>query len=99
MFKSIKSFIILAVIRRSVERVRGAHLRVIAPGQYSFFRRNVAAVANVNNTVSNLTGPKFEPQTSYARNKRVTARPTGRYTRMLMKQKIFVYHGVTKRLK
>ena len=42
----IKSFIVLAVIRRSVKRVGGAHLRVIAPGQHSFFRKNVAAVAS-----------------------------------------------------
>ena len=39
----IKSFIILVVLRRSVKRVDGAHLRVIAPGQYSFLRRNIAA--------------------------------------------------------
>ena len=39
----IKSFIILAVLRRSVKRVDGAHLRVIAPGQHSFLRRNIAA--------------------------------------------------------
>ena len=39
----IKSFI-LAVFRRSVKRVGGAHLRVIGPGQHSFFRRYVAKV-------------------------------------------------------
>ena len=32
----------------------------------------------VGNTVSDLTGPRFEPQTSRLRNERVTARPTGR---------------------
>ena len=42
----IKSFIILAGLRRSVQRVGGAHLRVNAPGQHSSFRRNVAAVAS-----------------------------------------------------
>ena len=30
----------------------------------------------VGNTVSDLTGPKFEPQTSRSRDERVTARPT-----------------------
>ena len=30
---------------------------------------------NVGNTVSVLTGPRFEPQTSRSRDKRVTARP------------------------
>ena len=43
--KSNLSFI-LAVVRRSVKRVCGAHLRVTAPGQHSSFRRNVAAVAS-----------------------------------------------------
>ena len=33
----------------------------------------------VGNTVSDLTGPRFEPQTSRSREERVTARPTGRY--------------------
>ena len=33
-------------IRRSVLRVGGAHLRIIAPGLHSSFRRNVAAVAS-----------------------------------------------------
>ena len=42
----IKSFIILAVLRRSVRRFYGAHLRVIAPGQHRSFWRNVAAVAS-----------------------------------------------------
>ena len=42
----IKSFIILAILRRSVKRVCGAHLRVIGPGQHSSFWRNVAAVAS-----------------------------------------------------
>ena len=32
----------------------------------------------VGNTVSDLTGPRFEPQTSRSRDERVTARPTGR---------------------
>ena len=31
----------------------------------------------VGNTVSDLTGPRFEPQTSRSRDERVTARPTG----------------------
>ena len=42
-----KSFIILAVICRSVKRVGGANLRVIAPWQHSSFPRNVAAVASL----------------------------------------------------
>ena len=33
----------------------------------------------VSNTVSDLTSPRFELQTSRSTNERVTARPTGRY--------------------
>ena len=32
----------------------------------------------VGNTVSDLTPPRFEPQTSRSKDERVTARPTGR---------------------
>ena len=33
----------------------------------------------VGNTVSDLTGPGFEPRTSRPKDKRANARPTGRY--------------------
>ena len=36
----------------------------------------------VGNTVFDLTGPRFEPQTSRSRDERVTARPTGRSRRV-----------------
>ena len=42
----IKSFIILAVLRRSDVTSCQAHRRVIASGQHSFFRRNVVAAAS-----------------------------------------------------
>ena len=42
----IQSFAVLAVLRRSLLRICGGHLRVIAPRQHSSFRRNVAAVAS-----------------------------------------------------
>ena len=41
----IKCFVVLAALRRNVKRVGGAHIRVIALRQLSFFRRDVAAVA------------------------------------------------------
>ena len=41
--EKIKSFIILVVLCRSVKRVDGAHLLVIAPGQHSFLRRSITA--------------------------------------------------------
>ena len=56
---------------------RRAHLRVIAPAQNSSFRKNVAAVASRWQTVSDLTGPKFKPQTFRSRDERVTVRSTG----------------------
>ena len=37
--RQIKSFIILAELRRSLNRVGGAHLRVIALGQHSPFEK------------------------------------------------------------
>ena len=35
-----------AILRRSMGRVRGTHLRVIAPGQHSLLSKNIAVVAN-----------------------------------------------------
>ena len=35
------------------------------------------SLITVGNTVFDLTGPRFEPQTSRSRDERVTARPTG----------------------
>ena len=62
-------------------RVCEAYLRVILvePELHSFFRRNVAAVASRCNTASNLTGLRFETQTSRYRDARVTTRPTGQF--------------------
>ena len=34
-------------------------------------------MATLSNTVSELTGPRFEPQTPRSRDERVTAQPTG----------------------
>ena len=74
----IKSFIILAVLRRSVQRVYWAHLRVIATACYTAPKKchNGGEPLAFGSTVSDLTGPRFEPQTSRFRDERVTARPT-----------------------
>ena len=48
----------------------------ICEGQHSSFRRNVAVVQAVGNTVSALTGQKYEPP---IQDKCVTARPTGQF--------------------
>ena len=37
----------------------------------------------VGNTVSDLTGPRFEPRTSRSKDERVTARPTGRFNEII----------------
>ena len=39
-------------------------------------------------TVSDLTGPRFEPQTSRSRDERVTARPIGRFSYKVIITKI-----------
>ena len=76
-YNQIKSFFILAVIRRSVQPVCGAHLRVIAPvGNTAPFKEMLQRWRAVGNTVSVLTGPRFEPQTYRSRDECVTAQPT-----------------------
>ena len=50
----------------------------LRPGNTAPFEETSQRWRAVGNTVSDLTGPRFEPQTSRSRDKRVTARPTGR---------------------
>ena len=53
------------------------HLRVIAPvGNTAPFEEMSQPWRAVGNTVSDLTCPRFEPQTSHSRDKHVIARPT-----------------------
>ena len=55
-----------------------AHVPGIAPvGKTAFFEEMSQQWQAIGKTVTNLTGPRFEPQTSCSRDKRVTARPTG----------------------
>ena len=76
----IKYFIILEVLRQSMERFGGAYLRVITPaGKTDPFEEKSQRWRAVGNIVSDLTGPRFEPPTYRSRDKRVTARPTGRF--------------------
>ena len=73
-FKSkIESLIIIAVIRRGVYRVCGAHLRVIAPAGHTAPFEEMLQQWQAVGTVPNLTGLRFEPQTSRSREKRVIA--------------------------
>ena len=48
----------------------------LRPGNTAPFEEMSQRWRAVGNTVSDLTGPRFEPQTSRSRDKRVTARPT-----------------------
>ena len=48
----------------------------LRPGNTAPFEEMSQRWRAVDNTVSDLTGPRFEPLTSRSRDKRVTARPT-----------------------
>ena len=70
---------ILAVIRRTCNEFAGTISASLRPGNTAPFEEMSQRWRAVGNTVSDLTGPRFEPQTSRSRDKRVTARPTGRF--------------------
>ena len=72
------SFVILAVLRRSLLRVRGSHLSVILPAGNTDTFKMLQRWQPVGSTVSDLIGPRFEQQTSCSRDGHVTARPTAR---------------------
>ena len=77
MLRQIKLNLSFALLRRSLKRVGGAHLRVFAPKQHSFFRRYVAATANrCQQHCVQFDFSKFEPQTYRSKDGRVTVRPT-----------------------
>ena len=60
---------------------RCLNIRVIAPaGNTAPFEETSQRWRAIGNTVSDLTGPRFELQTSPSRDERVTSRPTGRST-------------------
>ena len=68
------SFIILVVIRRSVLRVCGPLFTSVCPGKTASFEEMSQLWRAIGNTVLDLTGPRFESQTSCSRDERVTAR-------------------------
>ena len=45
------------------------------PGHAAYFKEILQRWRAIGNTVSDLTGPRFEPQTSSSRDDRVTAQP------------------------
>ena len=78
--KQFQSFIILAVLHQCMQRVCEAHFHVIAPsGNTSLFKEMLQRWRSVGNTVSKLTGPKFELQTIHSSDERVIARPTSSF--------------------
>ena len=77
-----KSFIILYLLyyAEAFNNFFWAHPRVIAPtGNTAPFEEMLQRWQAVGNTVSNLTGPRFEPRTSRFRDERVTDRPRNRF--------------------
>ena len=61
---------------------RGPSPRHLRPGNTAPFEEMSQRWRAVGNTMSDLTGPRFEHQTSRSKDKRVTVRPTGRsYTK------------------
>ena len=68
----IKFFVILAVLRRSVLRVSSPISASLRP-RYTAFEEMSQQWQAIGNTVSDLTGPRFAPQTSRSRNEHVTA--------------------------
>ena len=60
-----------------MQRFGGAHLRVIAPmDNTGFFEEMALRWRAIGKTVFDLTGPRFESQTSCSRDEGVTAQPT-----------------------
>ena len=70
--KSIKLYLlfILAVLHRSVNEFTEPHLRVIFPAGNAASVEEMSQRA-VGNTMSDLIGPRFAPQTSRSRDARV----------------------------
>ena len=91
-----KNLSLLAVLRRSVQRGGGAHLRVIALMDNTVpFEKMLQRWRVVDNTVSNLNGVRFEPLTSRSRDEHVTTRPTGRCNQYLQKRIVILDLSIT----
>ena len=87
---------LLAVLRRSVQRSGGAHLRVIAlMGNTVPFEKMLQRWRVVDNTVSSLNCPRFEPLTSRSIDEHVTTRPTGRCSQYLQKRILILDLSIT----
>ena len=60
---------------------------LLRPGNTTSFKEISQRWRAIGNTVSNLTGPRFEFLTSRSRDERVAARPAGRYIKTCSKLK------------
>ena len=63
---------------KRVTSLRGPNLRSLRLGNTASFEEMLQRWRAVGNTVFDLTGPRFEFQTSRSRDERVTVRPTRR---------------------
>ena len=61
----------------------------LRPGNTASFEEMLQRWRAVGNTVSDLTGQRFEPQASRSRDEGVTARPTGRCILLVIKKIFF----------
>ena len=55
----------------------------MCPGNTASFEEMLQWWRAVGNAVPDLTGPRFEPQTSRSRDERVTARPTALFSEII----------------
>ena len=72
----------------------------LRPGSTAPFEEISQRERAVGNTLSDLTGPRFEPHTSHSRDERVTARPTDRiiifemfYYNKIKPNKVLQFHN------
>ena len=79
-FPSIKSNCLLYSLHyaEACNKLAGLIFALLHPGNAAPFEEMLQRWRFVDNRVSDLTGPRFELQTSRSRDDRVTARPTGR---------------------
>ena len=75
----IKSCIFRAVsLQRVCNKLTGPISAALHLGNTALSEEMLQRWRAVGNSLSDLTGPRFEPQTSHSIDKRVTAQPTGR---------------------
>ena len=74
-WQKIKSFIILTVLRQGCNKLARSISASLRSGTTSLFKGMLQRRRAVDNIVSDLTAPRFEPQTFRSRDERVTTQP------------------------